>query len=55
MMNRAKTRKTLEAIETYARYLNERNQQIGISTNAATIMYKPFMLHSSCYVSKQIT
>ena len=55
MMKRAKTRKTFDAIDTYARYLNERNQQMGISTKAAINMYRPFMLHSSYWVSKQMT
>ena len=35
---RAKMRNTFEAIETMARFLNERSQQIGIKMNAAMKM-----------------
>ena len=55
MMKRAKQRKMFEAIETYARYLNERSQQIGIRIKAAIKIYSPPILHCSLSVSKQIT
>ena len=55
MMKRAKQRNIFEAIETYAKYLNERNQQIGIRIKAAMKIYSPPILHYSLSVSKQIT
>ena len=52
---RAKMRKIFDAIETYARYLNDLSQQIGIRMKAAMKMYSPLKLHCSYSVSKQIT